>query len=74
MSILAIVELILGIIAIIVGFFVVMGGLVVIEILYYVNGLELQEWQEWTMVLLLPYLLFRFLYYFVSKFRNPSTY
>lgn len=74
MSILALVELILGIIAIVIGFFVVMGGLVVIEILYYTNGLELAEWQEWLMVLLLPYVLFRILYYFISRFKKQSSY
>ena len=74
MSILGLVELIIGTIAIVVGFFVVMGGLVVIEILYYVNGVELAEWQEWTMVLLLPYILFRILYYLVSRIHKTNAY
>lgn len=74
MSIIALVELILGTIAIVVGFFIVIAGLIVLEILYYVNGIELAEWQEWLMVLLLPYILFRVLYYFVSKFKQASAY
>ena len=74
MPIIALFELILATIAIFFGFFLIIGGLVVIEVLYYVNGLELEEWQEWAMVLLLPYILFRFLYYFISRYKKPSKY
>jgi hypothetical protein len=74
MPILALIELFLAIIAIIIGFAIVMGGLVMLEILYYVNGLELAAWQEWAFVLILPYVLFRVLYFFVKHFKFSTDY
>ena len=74
MPIAALIEFILGVIAIIVGFFVVIGGLIVLEILYYINGLELETWQEWGLVLFLPYVLFRILYSIVSRFKTANDY
>lgn len=74
MPVAALIEFVLGVIAIIVGFIVVVAGLVVLEVLYYVNGLELEPWQEWGLVLFLPYLLFRILYFIVSRFKTANQY
>lgn len=74
MSLLTLIEVIFTIFLITIAFMMVMGAIIFLEIMHYIQLLNLPNYVSWIIIIILPYVLFRLTFFFISRYKYVNYY